>query len=31
MWWAAVALGLLAALIYLPIREEPGRLALSET
>jgi MFS family permease len=31
MWWAAVALGLLAALIHLPIREEPGRLALSET
>ncbi len=30
MWWAAVALGLLAALIHLPIREEPGPLALAE-
>ncbi|MEO0829510.1 MAG: MFS transporter [Pseudomonadota bacterium] len=30
MWWAAVALGLLAALVHLPIREEPGRLALEE-
>ena len=30
MWWAAVALGLLAAFIHLPIREEPGRLALAE-
>lgn len=30
MWWAAVALGLLAALIHLPIKEEPGRLALAE-
>lgn len=27
MWWAAVGLGLLAALIHLPIREEPGILA----
>ncbi len=27
MWWAAVVLGLLAALIHLPIREEPGPLA----
>lgn len=30
MWWAAVALGLMAALIHLPIREEPGPLALAE-
>jgi MFS family permease len=30
MWWAAVALGLLAALIHMPIREEPGPLALAE-
>jgi predicted MFS family arabinose efflux permease len=30
MWWAAIALGLLAALIHLPIREEPGPLALAE-
>ena len=30
MWWAAVALGLLAALIHLPIKEEPGPLALAE-
>ncbi|MEO1397709.1 MAG: MFS transporter, partial [Pseudomonadota bacterium] len=30
MWWAAVALGLLAALIHLPIREEPGPLAKAE-
>ncbi|NRB00476.1 MAG: MFS transporter [Rhodobacteraceae bacterium] len=30
MWWAAVALGLLAALIHLPIREEPGPLARAE-
>ena len=30
MWWAAVVLGLLAALIHLPIREEPGALALAE-
>lgn len=30
MWWAAVVLGLLAALIHLPIREEPGPLALAE-
>jgi len=27
MWWAGVALGLLAALIHLPIRETPGPLA----
>ncbi|KMW57452.1 MFS permease [Candidatus Rhodobacter oscarellae] len=27
MWWAAVVLGLLAALIHLPIREAPGPLA----
>ena len=30
MWWAAVVLGLLAALIHLPIREEPGPLAQAE-
>ena len=30
MWWAAVVLGLLAALIHLPIREEPGPLARAE-
>ncbi|MDF2232391.1 MFS transporter [Albimonas sp. CAU 1670] len=30
MWWTAVALGLLAALIHLPIREEPGPLARAE-
>lgn len=30
MWWAAVVLGLLAALIHLPIREEPGPLAREE-
>lgn len=30
MWWTAVVLGLLAALIYLPIREEPGALARAE-
>lgn len=30
MWWAAIALGLLAALIHLPIREEPGALARAE-
>lgn len=30
MWWAAVALGLLAALIHLPIRETPGPLAQAE-
>ena len=27
MWWAAIALGLLAALLHLPIRETPGVLA----
>ncbi len=31
MWWAAVVLGLLAALIHLPIREEPGPLAIAES
>ncbi len=31
MWWAAVALGLLATLIHLPIRESPGPLAQSDT
>lgn len=30
MWWAAIVLGLLAALIHLPIRETPGPLALEE-
>ena len=30
MWWAAVALGILAAVIHMPIREEPGTLALEE-
>ena len=30
MWWAAVVLGLLAALIHLPIREAPGPLARAE-
>ncbi|MGJ8623769.1 MAG: MFS transporter [Yoonia sp.] len=31
MWWAAIVLGLLAALIHIPIRETPGPLALSQT
>ena len=30
MWWAAVVLGMLAALIHLPIKEEPGPLAKAE-
>ena len=30
MWWAAVAFGLMAALIHMPIREEPGPLAKAE-
>ena len=30
MWWAAVVLGLLAALVHLPIRETPGQLAREE-
>jgi predicted MFS family arabinose efflux permease len=30
MWWTAVALGLLAALIHMPIREEPGAMAQRE-
>ncbi len=30
MWWAAIILGLLAAVIHLPIREEPGPLARAE-
>lgn len=30
MWWAAVALSVFAALIHLPIREEPGPLAKAE-
>jgi predicted MFS family arabinose efflux permease len=31
MWWAAVILGVLAALIHLPIRETPGPLAQATT
>lgn len=31
MWWAAVVLGILAALIHLPIKEEPGLLAKAES
>lgn len=31
MWWAAIALGLLATLLHLPIRETPGPLAQSST
>jgi predicted MFS family arabinose efflux permease len=30
MWWAAIALGLLATLLHLPIRETPGALARAE-
>ena len=30
MWWAAVAFGLLATLLHLPIRESPGALAKAE-
>ncbi len=30
MWWAAIALGLLATLLHLPIRETPGPLAKAE-
>lgn len=30
MWWAAIVLGVLAALIHLPIREQPGPLARAE-
>ncbi len=30
MWWAAIALGLLATLLHLPIRETPGPLAQAE-
>ena len=30
MWWAAIALGLLAGILHLPIREEPGLLAKAE-
>ncbi len=30
MWWAAVLLGLLAALLHIPIREAPGKLAQRE-
>jgi len=30
MWWAAIALGLLATLLHLPIKEEPGILAQKE-
>lgn len=31
MWWAAIALGLLAALVHLPIRETAGPLARAES
>ena len=31
VWWIAVALGLLAALVHLPIRESPGVLARAQT
>jgi predicted MFS family arabinose efflux permease len=31
MWWTAIALGLLATLLHLPIREKPGALARAET
>lgn len=31
MWWAAIALGLLATVLHLPIRETPGTLAKAET
>ena len=30
MWWTAVALGLLAALLHIPIRESAGKLAKAE-
>lgn len=30
MWWTAIALGLLATLLHLPIREEAGELAKAE-
>lgn len=30
MWWTAVVLGLLAALIHMPIKEAPGKLAQAE-
>ena len=30
VWWMAVALGLAAAVIHLPIKEEPGVLAKAE-
>lgn len=30
MWWSAVALGLLATLVHLPVRESPGPLAEEE-
>jgi predicted MFS family arabinose efflux permease len=30
MWWAAIALGLVAALLHIPIKEEPGSLARAE-
>lgn len=31
MWWAAIALGLLATALHMPIRETPGPLARAET
>jgi len=30
MWWTAIALGLMAALLHIPIKEEPGALARAE-
>jgi MFS family permease len=30
MWWAAIALGLLATLLHIPIKEEPGKLASAD-
>lgn len=30
MWWAAIGLGLLATLLHIPIREQPGPLARAE-
>lgn len=30
MWWTAIALGFLATLLHLPIREQPGALARAE-
>ena len=30
MWWTAIALGLLATLLHIPIKEDPGKLAQAE-